>query len=233
VTAQNLLINLRARGLRLKHVGAALHVAPRTALTDADREALREHRMELVALLQTETDPEVTAVIDVFPGARVISTKFSVVWPPEGGWVPSSARAIDPYAATAPTVPCPGCGAMMWGLAGSGWCCRRCHPDPRAVQVDHATHGAALQEHPLFSAAEARGFPPASLTPLHPGATVVPTRDGWLRFVATAAPEEITAARAALARLSPASAPDTLNMSETTNSTKEKRYAEGSGSPGE
>src|SRR5262245_59314304 len=93
--------------------------------------------MELIALLQTETDPAVTAVIDVFPGARVISTERSVVWPSEGGWVPSSARAIDPYAAAAPTVPCPGCGAMMWGLAGSGWCCRRCHPDPRAAPMAH------------------------------------------------------------------------------------------------
>jgi hypothetical protein len=85
VTGRSLLANLRARGLRVQHVGSALHVAPRAALTDADREALRQHRTELIALLQAESDPGVIAAIDVFPGVQVVSTGHPAVWPPRGG----------------------------------------------------------------------------------------------------------------------------------------------------
>jgi hypothetical protein len=191
VTARSLLANLRARGLRLKHVGARLHVAPRTALTDADREALREHRMELVALLHAETDPAVTAVIDMFPGARVISTERSDVWPPEGGWVPSSARAIDPYAAAAPTVSCPGCGAMMWGLAGSGWCCRRCHPDPSAPSSETAEVVDAI----LYELARRADFPPV---PLARAVTVLPGERAWRRFAISGSAADRATARATL-----------------------------------
>jgi hypothetical protein len=125
------------------------------------------------------------------------------------------------FGAAAPTAPCPCCSANSWRKAGTGFVCNVCHPDPRAAQVDRVTNGADPREHPLFRAAEAKGFPPASLAPFHPGASVIPTRDGWLRFVTFGAPEEIAAAQAALASLSPASAPDALKMPETTNSTTE------------
>jgi hypothetical protein len=51
VTAESLLASLRGRGLRVQRVGPALHVSPRAALTDADRAALREHLVDLRALL--------------------------------------------------------------------------------------------------------------------------------------------------------------------------------------
>ena len=56
MTAQSLLANLRARGLRLQRVGPALHVSPRAALKDADRAALRGHLDELKKLLKAEDE---------------------------------------------------------------------------------------------------------------------------------------------------------------------------------
>lgn len=39
-------------------------------------------------------------------------------------------RPVDPFAATAPTVPCPVCKNEGWHRAGSGWVCSTCHPAP-------------------------------------------------------------------------------------------------------
>jgi hypothetical protein len=83
VTARSLLANLRARGLQLQHVGSALHIKPRAALTDADRAAIREHLVEIKALLQAEADPYLALVREVFgPGVRVVGAAQGVVWPP-------------------------------------------------------------------------------------------------------------------------------------------------------
>src|SRR5262249_1724313 len=51
VTAKSLLASLRGRGLGVQRVGPALHVSPRAALTDADRAAIREHLVDLRALV--------------------------------------------------------------------------------------------------------------------------------------------------------------------------------------
>lgn len=83
MTARSLLAGLRARGLRLERVGPAVHVSPRAALTDVERAALREHLVEIKALLQAEADPGVALVRDVFgPGVRVVATGQRTVWPP-------------------------------------------------------------------------------------------------------------------------------------------------------
>jgi len=165
MTAVALVAQLRSRGLQLRVVGATLQVAPRMMLTEADRVAIREHLLELKALVEAETDLAVTAepavcaptsrredaetddavvaatdhdvamALEVFTGARVVAHNQPAVWPPRDGWVPSSANTIAIYATVMPTVPCPCCGATTWRRAGSGWCCSRCHPDPRAVCV--------------------------------------------------------------------------------------------------
>jgi hypothetical protein len=128
--AEALVAQFRSRGLRLRVVGGMLQVAPRVMLTDTDRAAIREHLVELKALLEAEDDPAVREVLDLFPGARVLSTSQPGVWPPPGAWIPNSASRIDPYGAEMPTAPCPSCGALDWHKAGSGWACCVCHPVP-------------------------------------------------------------------------------------------------------
>jgi hypothetical protein len=51
MTPAELLADLGARGLRLSHHGAELHVAPRALLDADDRAALIEHKPALLALL--------------------------------------------------------------------------------------------------------------------------------------------------------------------------------------
>jgi len=77
-----------------------------------------------------ETDPGVAMALDVFPRARVVAVNQPAVWPPEGGWLPASARPIDFYGAEMPTAQCPCCGSTTWFWAGSGWSCSTCHPTP-------------------------------------------------------------------------------------------------------
>jgi hypothetical protein len=78
--ATTLLVDLRARGLRLRVDGETLLVSPRRLLTDADRAALRMNKPALRLLLQAEADaplrldryPGVAAALDVFAGATVV-----------------------------------------------------------------------------------------------------------------------------------------------------------------
>ncbi len=51
MTATDLLMDLRARGLRLWGEGGGLHVAPRARLVEADRAAITAHKPALLALL--------------------------------------------------------------------------------------------------------------------------------------------------------------------------------------
>jgi hypothetical protein len=51
MTATDLLMDLRARGLRLWGAGGGLHVAPRARLLDTDRAAIAAHKPALQALL--------------------------------------------------------------------------------------------------------------------------------------------------------------------------------------
>ena len=60
--APELLHHLRGAGLVLTLTpDGGLHVAPRSALTDEHRHAIREHRTELLALLAAEREAEVAA----------------------------------------------------------------------------------------------------------------------------------------------------------------------------
>lgn len=137
MTAAALVEQLRSRGVRLRMAGAVLQVAPRDCLTDADRAALHEQVVELKALVQAEVAAALVA--DIFgPGTRVVASGQPAAWPPQGGWAPSRGT-IDLYGTEAPTVACRCCAAVMWGRAGDGWCCRRCHPDPRLAQAERAS----------------------------------------------------------------------------------------------
>jgi hypothetical protein len=192
VTAATLVAQFQSRGIRLRMAGDVLQAAPRDRLTDADRASLRDHLAELKALVRAKASAAL--VDDVFgPGARVVSCGRPAVWPPDGGWIPSSEHTIDPYAAAAPTVPCPGCGAMMWGLAGSGWCCRRCHPDPLALCSESGT--AELGDAILFELARRADFPPV---PLARAVTVLPGESAWRRFAIAGSAADRATARATL-----------------------------------
>src|SRR5438552_5093934 len=75
MTANFLLADLRRRGVRLEpDRGGLRYRAPRGILTDADREALRQHRDELLALLAEEL------ALEVFAGASVVY-RGPTLWP--------------------------------------------------------------------------------------------------------------------------------------------------------
>jgi hypothetical protein len=138
MTPAALVAALAARGVRLTVVGNRLHVnAPTGELTAADREMLTASKRALLPLLEDEgRDREaltVADVLDIFPGARVVQDGQPAVWPPTGGWIPSS--ALDPYTSAPPTGLCSMCRGTSWRWAG-GWTCARCHPAPREAARD-------------------------------------------------------------------------------------------------
>lgn len=53
--AETLIIELQARGFTIHSKGEGLSVAPSSQLTDADRQTIRDHKAELLALL---SEPE-------------------------------------------------------------------------------------------------------------------------------------------------------------------------------
>jgi TubC N-terminal docking domain len=79
VGAQALISNLIARGITLTPNGDSLIVRPRERLTDADREAIRQHKVELLALL-TRAEQIEEAGIDRLAGGD--------------GWQPNPAESI-------------------------------------------------------------------------------------------------------------------------------------------
>jgi hypothetical protein len=58
-----LVAQLRSCGVRLRVDEAALRVAPRSALTDGDRAAIRQNLVELKALVQAEADMALVATV--------------------------------------------------------------------------------------------------------------------------------------------------------------------------
>ena len=92
--------HLRGAGLVLTLTpDCGLHVAPRSALTDEHRHAIREHRTELLALLAAERETEVaarqcadcahltkrrTCLEPEAAGLIPAGQGFGIAWPPEG-----------------------------------------------------------------------------------------------------------------------------------------------------
>ena len=151
------------------------------ALTDA------VYRVARVDLLEVRT-----LVGAVFGDrVRVVGSGPAGPWPPAGCWRPTSARTIDSNGTTVPTAACPCCGAMMWGFAGSGWCCCRCHPDPLAPRSETAEVVDAI----LFELARRADFPPV---PLARAVTVLPGESAWRRFAIAGSAADRATARATL-----------------------------------
>jgi hypothetical protein len=189
VTARILLANLRARGLQLQHVGSALHVKPRAALTDADRAAIREHLVEIKALLQAEADPYLALVREVFgPGVWVVGAGQAAVWPPEPLATVDSATEKDPLVRLAAAVGWP-CVPLRPRLTilGTDWAWARfaatASRDDRACALDY------LERLPVGLVPLAlSGTRPAAAPPIDPFAAGMPTAQclccgarGWHR----------------------------------------------------
>lgn len=116
-----------------------------------------------MAALDAEADPGVALALSVFPGAQILRAVQPACWPPDGGWIPSSGRRIDPYAPAMPTAQCPVCGALAWHRAGAGLTCDGgCHPPPGG---GHATVTDAELDATLFGLAERARFPRLALSP--------------------------------------------------------------------
>jgi hypothetical protein len=130
MTAADLMAQLQSRGVRFQVERGTLQVAPRAALTEKDRTAIREHLIEVKALVLAAADSDMHRAGDVLAGAVVVYSG-PLAWPPEGATVPLARGRIDPFAAAAPTVPCPSCRVTSWHRAGSGWACVTCHPAPK------------------------------------------------------------------------------------------------------
>jgi hypothetical protein len=131
-----------------------------TAETDIDAPGTPTQDAEADSVVAAETDPGVALALDVFRGARVVAFSQPAVWPPEGGWIPSSARTIEVYAAEMPTAACRCCRATAWFRAGDGWTCSTCHPVP--ARTDEGLSGPALQAE-VFELTRTEGFPRLSL----------------------------------------------------------------------
>ncbi len=68
MTAPAFIHGLRERGATLQIEGETLCVTPSTALTDADRAAWREHKREIIALLESASQSS-TQPRECWPGA--------------------------------------------------------------------------------------------------------------------------------------------------------------------
>ncbi|MBI5138169.1 MAG: hypothetical protein HZA24_12680 [Nitrospirae bacterium] len=122
MTATDLLTALRVRCIRLQPSGGGLSVrAPKGALTPDLVEALREHKADLLALLQERAADHLTGI------SREVM---------EAGAVP-----IWPVAWKHPLL-CQDCGEVPWGAAGAALRCPWCQyreagfPVPRLVPTE-------------------------------------------------------------------------------------------------
>jgi len=186
MTPEALLVALRGRGVALIADGDRLRWrAPAGVLTDTDRDALTAAKPALLTLLSDRGKPPespakpngmvlgVTDVMEVFPGARVVT-------PDEAEPDPDTARGYA-YGPTPPAGPCPVCGGLDWHRAGSGWTCSTCHPAP--ARADAGLTVAALQAQ-VIELTKAEGFPGLDLKHGH---VVQPGERHWTHWVFTLA----------------------------------------------
>ena len=119
MTATALVAQLRSRGLLLRVDGATLRVAPRDALADADRTAIRGHLAELKELLEAENELAVRAAArEAAISWREAAMRAQLEPVPSGGRipflkarpgfvpVPNTDGSLDPESRRA----CPSCG---------------------------------------------------------------------------------------------------------------------------
>jgi hypothetical protein len=105
MTAPEIAAAMSARGVRFGVVGNRLRVdAPAGELTETDWTTLAANKPALLALLTSaqepngapaELDPVLAVAIEIF-GGRVVADGQPAVWPPKGGYIPTSSGPSAP-----------------------------------------------------------------------------------------------------------------------------------------
>lgn len=86
MTAQTLLDTLTQRGVRLIPDGTAIVVNPASRLTDADRQAIRAHKAELLRVLTGENHTVTAVPAPARDAARNLADRIGSIWEP-GDWL--------------------------------------------------------------------------------------------------------------------------------------------------
>jgi hypothetical protein len=174
MTAAALAAQLRSRGVRLRVVGDTVQVAPRAALTDADRAALREHLVGMKALLQAEADPYLALVREVFAPGAGVGAGQAAVRPPAPLITVDLATEQDPLVLLAartgwPCVPL----RRRLTILGTDWSWARFAAT--ASRVDRARAQDYLERLPAAVPLTAESTRPAVPPPINPFAAATPT----------------------------------------------------------
>jgi len=111
---------LRGRGVTLAAINGRIKVTPAGMLSDAERDAIREHKPALLALLAWPNTTDAVATV--------------AIPPPDVSNKPAASRRTVPVCRDpVPTTPCPSCGGRAWRLRdtpGSAgywlWVCAAC-----------------------------------------------------------------------------------------------------------
>jgi hypothetical protein len=117
MNAERIVEQARKHGVRLAVFDGIIKASPPNTLPDDLKAAIREHALEVKAILATrrsrpgDPDPElaaaVAAVERAFPGARLVEVKHG----------------------ERPPAPCRWCrGRQFWRKADGPWVCQTCHP---------------------------------------------------------------------------------------------------------
>jgi len=117
MTAQTLILTLAARGITLTANGDTLTAQPRQRLTDADREAIRQHKADLLAYLRPAPEPKRNVLACPACGGNDLRVSRA------GGLLCGACGRflflhVEPGASVHPIAPLRPCGALV---------CRDCH----------------------------------------------------------------------------------------------------------
>ncbi len=135
-TAADLLAELRGLGIELQAHGEGLHFRPRDRITPALLTRLRNHKTELLAVLQPQDVQAVSIDLPAEPPSEVHPLDAWLDQQDWSRWRYTNGRLTSPNAKPAdewdklpnPGGPCPVCGSLdvMWGLWGER-ICQRCN----------------------------------------------------------------------------------------------------------
>jgi hypothetical protein len=105
-----LLHDLQAKGIRLTGQGECLTVdAPRAALTDALRQAIRRHKQALLALLTQDTTPAPRNA-----PVRADVEERAAIYEFDGGMTPRAAELLAAHGYVVGLPACPHCNGMAY-----------------------------------------------------------------------------------------------------------------------
>ncbi|MGD9690825.1 MAG: hypothetical protein AB7K52_14245 [Phycisphaerales bacterium] len=117
-----LITELREAGASLRAVDGRVGVYPRSALTPARRESIREHRSALLAMLRSGP-----WALQVPPPASAVDPEPAMCYCGHRDWWRPANDPAEPGTAPSPT---------------AGWTCRHCHPPARPDAAAWAQGGA-------------------------------------------------------------------------------------------